>query len=826
MGNEAKNQKIESLTTRIDAIPPNNIPRIKRLFIIKEIGDVLQVWLYLALITMMGWNTTDVVMVTTDSVVYLFCILLRLSCIYTGERIGVRPGCCTLRHYLAGEPNYLKKYENMIEVYATRLIQHNTSISMGLLRLIAEPTNFDYYIEHTGNIGYRRTIASRGLTSLIQSTQVNPLIRRFITIIDTSTERVKLALKLVKTYIASRGNDVNAAQAYNDARTEMQRAREQRNSIQLDERDDETVQNAVREVATAAAQALDASALMLQRVLDAAQAVNTAATAAGAAGAAGAAAETAINTGYTHFCSVVDRLKQESILTLLPNKRYIMLPGPLLTAFVNFTNPPPNSVTLIPDVSRIIAGAVVAADAQKQFNRAIRGGGRGQRGGAPEEKKQRVDPPNADAVAVAAPLHPLLDQDPNTTNIANEDTSIYNECLVACYIQATRGSYVNLHALGDQFTLKGNPVCSIHSFDEFIQSQPNDHPFDFNTMYDQQVQSDPDGWRVNDTYGNITYELQIAFALDYDRFANALIHEQNLEFDETAEDGGRTPNRKLLEDYYDSLSSDPVLSNHISRSQILARGKQLLQLLHLAEDITDEISSLTSIINERLKIFPPGTNEWIVNVDNRYSIYPNPLGRNNWIIDTRFHSWLLRDRRGIRPVPSFNPSTLCGGTRDPITYSLIDPALAIEITVGRIRKCYQITTIIDYLIKSDHTLDTLTDLSTQNVISDPDKQNIANFIIMMYKLTPEVQRKLGRFLVPQITNFLDEYNRIMDPVVGEPAAGGMKRSVTLRGQSETKRKTIKRKLHYKNKSKNQKIVNKHRMTRRSNRKTRRRTRKH
>ena len=135
----------------------------------------------------MGWDPIDAVMVTTDSVVYLFCILLGLSCIYTGERAGVRPGCCTLRHYLAGIPNYLKKYENMIEVYATRLIQHNTSISMGLLHLIAVPSDFDYYIAYAGQPGYRRTIASKGLTSIIRSTQVNPLIRRCIKIIDTCT---------------------------------------------------------------------------------------------------------------------------------------------------------------------------------------------------------------------------------------------------------------------------------------------------------------------------------------------------------------------------------------------------------------------------------------------------------------------------------------------------------------------------------------------------------------------------------------------------------------------------------------------------------------
>jgi hypothetical protein len=894
MGNKPKNEVINQLNL------VNNIPRIKRLFIIKEIGDVLQVWMYLALIKMMGWNAVEVVMVTTDSVVYLFCILLGLSCIYTGERAGVRPGCCTLRHYLAGTPNYIKKYENMIEVYATRLIQHNTSTSMGLLRLIAEPSNFDYYVAHGVNPGYRRTIASKGLTSDIQRTRVNPLIRSFIKIIDTSTERVKLALQLVKTDIAFQlqGGANNTLNAQQNARNQMQIAQQETdvNAIELDQTDHVDVQAAVAAVRAAAATALVSAAALLHTVILRTAAVNAAAGAITAAGAGAtaqqkAAVETAINDGYMHFCSVVDPLKQESMLTLLPNKRYIMLPGALLTAFVNFTNPPPGSVRVIPDVRRMIAGEAVKADAQRQFNLAIRGGGRGQRGGDPDPKKHRVDPLGAPvavavaAVAAAAAAPPPQFQHLNVPNIAKEDTSNYNECLVACYIQARRIKYFKLHLTPKNMTLKGNPVCSIEHYDPLIKQLITQRQgfFNFNELFNLQSQK----LEFINLYNSLgkKYDLQIAFALDYDNFANALIREQNLEFDETPGRHGRTPNRKLLEDYFDSLSSSNIrTSKHISRSQILERGKLLLRFLHLAQDITDEVSSLKSIINERMKIFPPGSNDWIVNVDNRYNIYPNPLGVNDWIIDTRFHSWLLRRRQLNLDVPSFNPSTRCGGLRDPITYSLIDPALAIEITLTplsglAIRKCYQITTIVDYLIKSSFTLDSLPDLSTRNIISDTDKQNIANFIIMMYKLTPQVHRKLGRFLQHPIMDLLNAYNREMAPravgvlrrrlgagqpvgapaalgapaaaapaalgapaaaahaalgapaaaahaALGAPAAAAPILQLNRVSSGGTKRKTIKYKTKYKNKSKNQKIVNKHRMTRRNNIKTRRRTRKH
>ena len=877
MGNGPKNQKIDELAINLR----NNTPRIKRLFIIKEIGDVLQVWMYLALIYMMGYDPVEVVMVTTDSVVYLFCILLGLSCIYTGERVGVRPGCCTLRHYLAGTPNYLKKYENMIEVYATRLIQHNTSISMGLLRLIADPSNFDYYVAH--GAGYRRTIASKGLTSNIQHTQVNPLIRRFITIIDTSTERVKLALKLVKTDIALELQPgPNNQTAVVNARAELLIAEQEthENAIQLDDANDHVdVQAAVAEVRAAAATALVSAAALLHvvvlqtaAVVAAQRTITAAAAAAAGAGATAqqkAAAETAINVGYMHFCGVVDPLKQESMFTLLPNKRYIMLPGvpgALLTAFVNFTNPPRGSVRVIPDVSRIIAGEEVAANALRQFNQALRagqGGGRGQRGGV--RKWRRVGGPDdaaiaaavaaaavaaAAAAAVAPPPLPPLFQDPNEIDIANEeDTSTYNECLVACYIQATRREYDNLHMIPDIDTLKGNPFYSIEYSDQLIRRQSGPS-FDFNNLFIQQSL-----YQIFQLmYLWPKYDIQIAFALDYDKFANALIREENLEFDETHGCHGRTPNRRLLEDYFDSLSSNQDTRYRITRSLILKRGKQLLRFLHLAQDITDEVSSLKSIINERMKIFPPGSNNWIENGDIRYSIYPNPLGINDWIIDTRFHSWLLRyyrrqnnHRQNAHFEPFFNPSTRCGGLRDPITYSLIDPALAIEITITSpftpaIRKCYQITTIVDYLIKSVHTLNSLPDLSTRNVISDADKQNIANFIIMMYRLTPEVQRKLDRFLERPIMDLLNAYNQEMASraaaaaaaaAVGAPAAlvaPAAAASIILGKRVRrggTKRKTIKYKTKYKNKSKNQKIVNKHRMTRRNNNiKTRRRTQKH
>jgi hypothetical protein len=82
---------------------------------------------------------------------------------------------------------------------------------------------------------------------------------------------------------------------------------------------------------------------------------------------------------------------------------------------------------------------------------------------------------------------------------------------------------------------------------------------------------------------------------------------------------------------------------------------------------------------------------------------------------------------------------------------------------------------------------------------------------MVYRLTPNIMNKLG--------NYGNIIRIELNSYEAQQHGGRI-------GNTNNKRKTIKRKLHYKNKSKNQKIVNKHRMTRRNNIKTRRRTRKH
>ena len=821
MGNDLKNTKINSLTA------PEGCPQMKRLFIIKEIGDVAQVWMYLAFILIMGYSRTQVVMVTTDSVVYLFCILLKLSCIYTGERVGVQSGCCTLKHYLGGDPDYLQKYNNMVEVHANRIIQHNNSIALGLKILVQDPSMFDYYIQYGG--GVRRTVASKGLTLELQRTRVNPMVRGFILIIEATIQFIKLALELVKTTIALAVAQAAAAQAaVAQLLDAVQAARAAAEEAQRAAFAGVTLPQEAEIVGQAAVEANQ----LLQR---AQQTLNDVLVNTNAVITAAANQEQTITAGYNHFCEVIDTLKQANMLTLLPNKRYIMLPnGLLLQQFINVTNP---VATLVPNVDSIIAGAQAAAAAALAQNRAMRGGS--EEGGV--AKKQRSDTGGAYGNILTA----SFDADDVADYVADEDTSTFYECLIACYIQDSSTVIDGNHIFGvldtihDVNTLKNNPLCSIEHFDGVIKGRATVDDtgfsqFDFNDLY--QYQTKMETREVNMTYRDPLYELQIAFALKYDDFVNKLISEENLNFNLD----GTTPNRVMLQNYVNQLYPlipDPINRpdndtdlpvRNISESQIIKRGKKLLRFLHLAEDAPIEDLSLKATIVSREKIFglPPG-----IPID--LTIYPDPVDIDDWIIDTKFHSWMLHTFRGGERVnvPSFVPSTMCGRKYDPIWYNIIDPALAIEITlqdarvderttVKSIKKCYQVTTIVDYLINNPTiTLETLVDLSTRGRIEDRVKQNIANFIIMMYRLTPIVRATLGRFLPPRISSDYDRYLRtVQQPATRRRAAGDM--------GGGSKRKTIRYKPKYKNKSKNHKRINKHRITRRYKTKTRRSTRKH
>jgi hypothetical protein len=178
LGNNEKNYAVNQLfnVTKFDKA------HIIRLLVMKELGDVAQVWMYLAYVYIMGLHInnerTKALMVTTDNVVYIFCMMLRLTCMNTGSREGVKSGCCTLKYYLPGEQDFNLKLKNMTTVHYNRLLQQNSSIIMGLRIMKLDKSKFKYYTK-SGRSGLRVIFANRRVT-IDNVSNIDNLIETYI----------------------------------------------------------------------------------------------------------------------------------------------------------------------------------------------------------------------------------------------------------------------------------------------------------------------------------------------------------------------------------------------------------------------------------------------------------------------------------------------------------------------------------------------------------------------------------------------------------------------------------------------------------------------
>jgi hypothetical protein len=160
------NQKNGMINMRAISGIPTNCHEIIKLLLMKELGDVAQVWMYLAFAVVTGHNTFDArqnyLMITTDNVVYILCLLLQLSCMNTGSREGVQSGCCTLKHHLVHNGiSYVEKLKNMMDVHKKRVLQNNNSIKFGLRIIQTDLSSAEYYVLYGDKL--RRTVAHRGV---------------------------------------------------------------------------------------------------------------------------------------------------------------------------------------------------------------------------------------------------------------------------------------------------------------------------------------------------------------------------------------------------------------------------------------------------------------------------------------------------------------------------------------------------------------------------------------------------------------------------------------------------------------------------------------
>lgn len=192
VGNEVKNGLINK--------EEREVPREDKIkyLIMKELGDVAQIWMYLAfnvykLIKDPTFNTTESAMITTDSVVFTVCSMLHLSCLYTGSREGVISGHCTLIHYSAGDIDYRLSFENDILNTKNHIEQHNESIKLFLNRLISpeQTTDEKKKIATYYHVLKRGKLDKEYINAYVYYPEINTLIETTIRDIEDRTTGLK-----------------------------------------------------------------------------------------------------------------------------------------------------------------------------------------------------------------------------------------------------------------------------------------------------------------------------------------------------------------------------------------------------------------------------------------------------------------------------------------------------------------------------------------------------------------------------------------------------------------------------------------------------------
>ena len=128
---------------------PNVLKECIKLIETKELGDFMQVLLYLAYIMIDRPTINNVSMITTDNVVFAACRKLRLPCLYTGCRLDVLSGHATFYKYTSGLINYLDKLISMITHRYTTILTHNSITKVFLTDIHDNPTKCKFIVPDT-----------------------------------------------------------------------------------------------------------------------------------------------------------------------------------------------------------------------------------------------------------------------------------------------------------------------------------------------------------------------------------------------------------------------------------------------------------------------------------------------------------------------------------------------------------------------------------------------------------------------------------------------------------------------------------------------------
>ena len=123
----------------------------------KELGDFMQVLLYLAYIMIERPDINNVSMITTDNIVFAVCRKLRIPCLYTGCRLDIVPGHAIFYKYTPGLINYLEKLKSMIKHRYTTVLTYNKVTIEFLVDITAKPNKLKFIINNPRGRGHNKT---------------------------------------------------------------------------------------------------------------------------------------------------------------------------------------------------------------------------------------------------------------------------------------------------------------------------------------------------------------------------------------------------------------------------------------------------------------------------------------------------------------------------------------------------------------------------------------------------------------------------------------------------------------------------------------------
>ena len=146
LGNKEKNRELAKNTT-------NGVENAK-ILLVKELGDVLQVLEYYAIINYLEkdkkYNAEDIRkkfnIQTTDSVVFDLCVNMGLPVTYTGSREGVTSGGVSIYMYEYGKLNMAEVYTNRFGKIYDGLIAQLNSVQFGITTGIAMLKQISYKV--------------------------------------------------------------------------------------------------------------------------------------------------------------------------------------------------------------------------------------------------------------------------------------------------------------------------------------------------------------------------------------------------------------------------------------------------------------------------------------------------------------------------------------------------------------------------------------------------------------------------------------------------------------------------------------------------------